>query len=523
MEKTFQGKKYLFLVVIIFFIYTLVKVYNAADWDLWARLAVGKIFFHTGQILRHDIFAYTVTKPLWIDHEWGSGVVFYALLKWFGEEGLVFLKFLLLFGIFYCVYETNQLKSREDITPYRMLYYFAFLMAVINGFSTTLRSQAFTYFFFALWIYLLEKTKKGNNKFLWIFPLTMLFWANLHGGFLSGLGLVALYFLGEFFSKREALKYLKIFVASAAVTLINPYGVKYWDFIIDAVSMNRPFVRELDPIDLFSSLNNFFMFKLFLVLSVISVIYSLIKRSKGISLTEILVLGFTLWLSLKHARHYIFFIIASASYIYYCLYPALNTLSFNLINRFYSKFPEKVRGIAFNVREFIFYGFILLCLITTTAIKPTQVEVNKGMFPERAVKFIEMNGLSGNLMVLFNWGSYALWKLYPQCLIAVDGRYEEVYPESTISQIARFHYVGREWDELVRAYHTDIMLVPVDYDVYKYLIQLKEWKIVYKDDIAAVFLPAKTPEKVWKLPDKKFDPNSEKFHTQKWQVKGRIF
>src|SRR3989339_2291474 len=97
---TSRLKKYTFLITIILLVQITVLAYNSADWDLWARLAVGKIFFQTGSVLQHDIFAYTPTKDIWIDHEWGSGVIFYFLSQHLGDYGLLMLKFLLTFFIF---------------------------------------------------------------------------------------------------------------------------------------------------------------------------------------------------------------------------------------------------------------------------------------------------------------------------------------------------------------------------------------------------------------------------------------
>ena len=121
--------------------------------------------------------------------------------------------------------------------------------------------------------------------------------------------------------------------------------------------------------------------------------------------------------------------------------------------------------------------------------------------------------MSGNLLVLFNWGSYALWKLYPQCRVAVDGRYEEVYSDDFIDEVARFHYVGRglSWMDLLNKYHSDIILINTEYEVYKYLLRLDSWKIVYKDEISAVFIPARLKKNNWIIPDREYNTDNEKF------------
>jgi hypothetical protein len=72
----------------------------------------------------------------------------------------------------------------------------------------------------------------------------MLFWANLHGGFLAGIGLVIFYITGDFLNKKKISNYLLILFAIIPVTLINPYGLKYWLYLFDAVLMERPGITE---------------------------------------------------------------------------------------------------------------------------------------------------------------------------------------------------------------------------------------------------------------------------------------
>lgn len=53
------------------------------DFDLFARLIVGERFIEQGILPFKDFLSYTPTHP-WYDHEWGSGVVFYFLIKHLG-------------------------------------------------------------------------------------------------------------------------------------------------------------------------------------------------------------------------------------------------------------------------------------------------------------------------------------------------------------------------------------------------------------------------------------------------------
>ena len=67
------------------------------DYDLFARLIVGEQFIEHGIIHVKDFLSYTPTH-YWYDHEWGSGVVFYLILKYIGPIGLILFQ-AIIFGL----------------------------------------------------------------------------------------------------------------------------------------------------------------------------------------------------------------------------------------------------------------------------------------------------------------------------------------------------------------------------------------------------------------------------------------
>jgi hypothetical protein len=110
-------------------------------------------------------------------------------------------------------------------------------------------------------------------------------------------------------------------------------------------------------------------------------------------------------------------------------------------------------------------------------------------FPVGALEFIKQNRLTGNLATAFDWGSYALWKLYPQCKILVDGRYEEVYPDHAFAAAMRFSQKGERWWEVLREFPTDVVVLPKQIYRQADLAFLPEWKFVYQDEVSVVLLP----------------------------------
>jgi len=193
---------------------------TTADPDLWGYLAFGRLFWGQGQFPYLDIFAYVPTLKPWVYHEWLTGVLFYPLYRILGAPGLQVLKYAFGLGTAGVIYLTARRRGADSL-PTALILFFA-LLAMSVGYSAV-RAQVFTYFFFALFLYLLESARlSGNWRRLWLLVPIQIVWCNLHGGFLAGLGLIFLYALGEALSRRPFRPYLGWFLLAGLAKLINP-------------------------------------------------------------------------------------------------------------------------------------------------------------------------------------------------------------------------------------------------------------------------------------------------------------
>ena len=76
-------KGILFYITLFLLILAFSTTANNFDFDLWARLIAGMGVVEGGHVLTSDFLSYTPVHTWW-DHEWGSGVIFYTVLKFFG-------------------------------------------------------------------------------------------------------------------------------------------------------------------------------------------------------------------------------------------------------------------------------------------------------------------------------------------------------------------------------------------------------------------------------------------------------
>lgn len=465
-------------------------------------MAVGKMFFQTGHAPMHDVFSYTKTKPLWIDHEWGSGVIFYAVNEWFGSYGLFVLKTLSLFLILFIISKIIQLQNKKEIDDLNFGFYFITFVGMIYGVMSIIRCQIFTFVLFALFIYLLEKIRRGENRLLWTIPAIMLVWTNLHGGFVSGLGLIFIYGIGEFLNKKPYAKYFLILIPAVLTTFINPWGYKYLQYIFEATTLNRTTIHEWSPVPLFGPFANWKGFKIFLIASIISLCWSLkniqFKYSK-IDKVKYLLIFITMYLGIKHMKHVPLCVIATSVFMYHDFYSIFRSIK-NFISDKFGVAEKYFKYIGF-AKDLALFGFIIFAGSLLIAFGINKPVINPLQFPVGSIEFIKTNHLKGNLLTLFHWGSFATWNLYPSCLIAEDGRYEEVYPEKLHMQVFNFNYkYNKNWLDITKEYKTDLLLVEKKNDSFLALLQSKEWSCVYNDFVSAVFVPTKKLKKKYIQP-----------------------
>jgi hypothetical protein len=197
-KQPFYRKLFIFAALLAFFTwYGLGRL----DPDFGWHLQAGRDILAHG-IPKTDLYTYTARDFPWIDHEWLSDV----LLAWLFASGGWALVNLIYAGIWSLALWLAG--KRHD------LLVLSLAVLAIYGYSGV-RQLAWTTLLFVIARRLLQKP--GRRNYL-IVPL-MLVWANLHGGFILGLAVLA----GNWFTRRT-WRNLMLGAVSFGMTFINPYG-----------------------------------------------------------------------------------------------------------------------------------------------------------------------------------------------------------------------------------------------------------------------------------------------------------
>ena len=472
---------FLFYFVIALFCLFLACLSTNYDYDFFARLIVGERFIEHGILPFKDFLSYTPTHT-WYDHEWGSGVIFYYVLKILGPLGIILLQSILMFLTTVFVVKTQNLQKHPF--PRSLLFISVFLVLFSRLNPELIRCQMFSFFFFSLFLYILEKTRKypKSNLFWWIIPLTVL-WNNLHGGIVSGLGLVFIYFIGAILEKRPWAKYFVTLALATPALVINPYGYKYLNFLLSATTKHRKYVVEWWP---FYAERHFLYY---LPSSGFIIFGNLLNFfNKKIDITKTITLLVTLYLGLAHVK------LLSLALI------AVGSLCYNEIFKLFLSLKKYLK-----VVERCLYIVIIVLAMLIPLFSPTCPRAGKDRFPLAEVEFLKINDIEGNILVPFGFGSYVSYKLYPTNLIYMDGRYEEVYNDKEFLYMRDFELAEENWDDILKKYPTEILMVVPSSPVYSVLINNKEWKEIFLGPICAIFIKDKKVKNYYLQPNKNID------------------
>lgn len=110
---------------------------------------------------------------------------------------------------------------------------------------------------------------------------------------------------------------------------------------------------------------------------------------------------------------------------------------------------------------------------------------SENKFPEGAVKFMKAEKLAGNVFNEFDWGEYITWNLYPECKVAIDGRYDTVYSVPFLKNYFDPASCGIEIPK-----NSDFLLLRPARK-----IGAIKWRKIYRDEISVLYTKRLTNKK----------------------------
>ncbi len=430
---------------------------NALDPDLWWHLRTGQWIVENGHIPHTDPFSFTRAGHAWVAHEWLSEVVFYELWKHGGTTALM---------VFSAIVTTAglMLLYRRCIVPETKRHWGVAATAcgaLACAPSWGVRPQMFTFVFASLFLSIVDRGEQRPRLLLWIAPLFLL-WLNLHAGFALGPALLFAYAFGLLLetalgntaweqARPILLRVALLLIVCVALVPFNPSGAQLYHYPFDTLRSAgmRSLIGEWHSPDFHEWLYRPF---LLLWLSLLAVLAGGLARPKARVMIPLLLTAFA---ALDAVRHIPIFILLAMPVL------AGAVSSADAFGRKSSQLPPAF-GISphrashgFPLRPLI-NGVLVLLMAVFAAARWSDLARHQHLhqvsqFPDRAVAFLRDAHYPPRLFVYYDWGGYALWKLYPNYRVFADGR-ADLYQGSDLRGN------GPQGDDLLRQFKTALQL-----------------------------------------------------------------
>lgn len=382
-----------------------------ADPDLWGHVKFGGDIAASG-LHASDPYSFGSDRP-WINHEWLAELLMYLSWASGGGAGLIALKTSLAICVLALAHAS---MARVPISlPIRILLLFT-AAAGIWARIYVVRPQIFSIVLFAALLLVFRRVEHGGRRALWILPAIFACWVNLHGGWVVGLGAVAVWTALNLTPLRSAIvapgHALVVVALCALATLLNPYGIGMWRFLAETVRLDRANIADWQP--LFSTgAGKIAAWGTAATLAVLG----LSQGGRGTPAAHaLLVVGLGL-ASLKVSRLDAFFCLA----VVMLLSPQIAAFAEGNRRRPAAPLP-RWRLLAAAAVAGVFAALL---------VKPQTarcIRLDGPWMPEReAASWLEARKLDGRLLVWFDWGQYAIWHFAPELRVSFDGRRETVY------------------------------------------------------------------------------------------------
>ncbi len=503
----------------------LLNFFPDTDPDLWWHMATGRFIVDTGTIPRVDPFSYTAAGRPWVAHEWLAEVVLYLTYRSGGYLALVLLAgtaITLTFGI---VLRTLRLLGLKPVVASCITFW----VASMSLFGWNVRPQMFSYLLFSLYLYLLLRSRRQADRWLWLMPALMIPWANLHAGYVMGLLLVGLFLVGEGINRWRATgrrtplspwervgvrarapstqdpepspqdpepiphpslrRYLTVAVATVAATLFNPQGpaVLLYPFSYAGTqNASMKFITEWQS-------PNFHYYYFFVFgISLMALMVVPVRRPLDWALTVPL-LALTA-MSLQSVRVIPFYAIVVAPVLASRLGiavrtqdPAVSSQHSALSTRHSGLSPRSSPGTRWN---WMVLGLCLATLASTLFLSDrTQwgPEPRTSEYPAAGLRYLRESGLQGKLFNTFHWGGFLIWSFYPERRVFVDGR-PDMYGDGFMEDYGKVQDARPGWREVLDRYQVEVALVEKDGRVATLLTASGEWRELFRGEIESVLV-----------------------------------
>ncbi|HXW93582.1 MAG TPA: hypothetical protein VEK33_23740 [Terriglobales bacterium] len=476
------------------------------DADIGWHIRNGEQMLATHTIARADSFSSTMSGHTWYAWEWLYDVWVAKLRHAFGLNGVVFYTAAIIAATFVLALHVG-LRRGATLPVMLVLLLLALGAAAVHFLA---RPHVFSWLFTVIWFALLDSASdehQEDRSLLWLPPL-MILWVNLHGGFVLGLLLLAIYLVGggiEYLSRREGraalakrMRWLSaVSMLTFAASLVNPYGYQLhahiYRYLSDRFLMNQ--ISEFLSPDFHGGAQQCFALLLIAAIVAIATARQAIKPSQLLVVISAAYLGCYATRNLPTSGLLIALVVApilSDSLAYATRSSTMALWLKELLTRIDS-FGSRMRRLELGFRgHFWMVAVFVLGLwacFDQGRVGPTRLfhaYFDAKRFPVEATNYISAHRIREPIFSLDYWGGYLIYRIYPESKVVLDDRHD-LYGDRFFKDYLKVVSVQPGWEKVLNDLGVDWVLVPGSSSLANMLRLTREWTVAHEDGTAILF------------------------------------
>jgi hypothetical protein len=295
------------------------------DPDIWWHLRNAALQWQARSWLHRDLYSFTAAGAPWINHEWLAEVPFYLGWRAAGSTGLYLVTLLTIEFILLGGYELTRRQSKGPIAASLIAAALACVLATV---SFGPRMLLFGWACLVIELLVLQRfysrfaasalhsdSPSPSDPWIFLLPVLFAFWINLHGSWLIGLVLLAVFIAAGClrvetgsihnlaWTRSQWRDLSLVLLLSVGALFVNPYG---WHLVLYPFDMafhqplNIASAEEWKPLDFQTARGGFFLLSLgalFLAQVVVPV-----TRRLTWTLWDLAFVAIGIYASCRHAR-----------------------------------------------------------------------------------------------------------------------------------------------------------------------------------------------------------------------------
>ncbi len=491
-----------------------------ADSDIGWHIRTGERILAMRTIPRTDPFSSTMQGQPWFAWEWLYDLALGILHRTCGLNGVVWLCALFVAAIFAFLF-SRLLRRGTGLLLAVVLMLLAEAASTIHLYA---RPHIVSWLFSLLWFVALEKWDRWEGWehgqpprwIRWFFPVSMLLWVNLHGGWPFGIALLGIYTFAAFVESwrthdvfaairaaHRARAMAEVWAASAVATLVNPFGWRLhahiYRYLGDRYLMNR--IDEFRSPDFHGWAERCFAGILVLVLIAFAGSYRKLRLSH---LLVVLVAAYAGFYSSRNLPVSSMLLVLVAGPILWENFVALADKpgawpwmrnGAARISQFSDRMGAQEMQLLGHLWPVVavFLAFAI-CLqggwLGSRQLIDAQFDSKK--IPVAAVTFLqqESQGKQPSTDPVFStdaWSGYLIYRMYPERKVVVDDRHD-LYGSGRIRQYLILTQAEPGWQNVLKEWQIRTALLPAGSTLANLLRELpQDWRVGYEDNVAVVF------------------------------------